>query len=172
MVYMYVRMYCIPCHTSRIILYRQTAKRNYRFIKTWIQWCNYVTVKLRKPWTPEKFQGCWLCTDLYWPITIKLRIRKQTSKPQINDCCCLWFSYLVPCWLISRNTIAFHKYFWCSGFCEFHNTLLFSIINSPFLLRPWCTLFTPLHKKIVCIGENGHLNLSLIGKNGQVKFWG
>ena len=21
-----------------------------------------VTVKLRKPWTPEKFQECWLCT--------------------------------------------------------------------------------------------------------------
>ena len=126
---MYVRKYGIPCHTSGIIPYRQTAKRNYRFIKTWIQWCNYVTVKLRKPWTPEKISGMLI---VYWPITIKFRIHKQTSKPQTNYRCCLRFSYLVPYWLISRNTIAFHKYFWCSGFCEFHNTFLFSIINSPF----------------------------------------
>ena len=133
MVYMYVRMYCIPCHTSRIILYRQTAKRNYRFIKTWIQWCNYVTVKLRKPWTPEKISGMLI---VYWPITIKFRIRKQTSKPEINYHCCLRFSYLAPYWLISCTTITFHKYFWCSWFCEFHSKCLFSIINSPFLLRP------------------------------------
>ena len=67
-----------------------------------------LTVKLGKPWTPEKFQECWLCT--------KFRIRKQTSKPQTNYCCCLRFSYLAPYWLISRNTIIFHKYFWCSWF--------------------------------------------------------
>ena len=57
---------------------------------------------------------------VYWPITIKFRIRKQTSKPQTNYRCCLWFSYLAPYWLISRNTITFYKYFWCSQFCEFH----------------------------------------------------
>ena len=58
---------------------------------------------------------------VYWPITIKFRIRKQTSKPKINYRCCLRFSYLAPYWLFSRNTITFHKYFWCSRFCEFHS---------------------------------------------------
>ena len=58
---------------------------------------------------------------VYWPITIKFRIHKQTSKPQTNYHCCWWFSYLAPYWLISCNTITFHKYFWCSWFCEFHS---------------------------------------------------
>ena len=58
---------------------------------------------------------------VYWPITIKYRICKQTSKPQINYRCCWQFSYLAPYWLISRNTITFHKYFWCSQFCEFNS---------------------------------------------------
>ena len=57
---------------------------------------------------------------VYWPITINFRIGKQTSKPQTNYRCCLRFSYLVPYLLISRNTTTFHKYFWCSRFCEFH----------------------------------------------------
>ena len=57
----------------------------------------------------------------YWRITIKFRIRKQTSEAQTNYCCCLWLSYLAPYWLISCNTITFHKYFWCSRFCEFHS---------------------------------------------------
>ena len=60
---------------------------------------------------------------MYWPITIKFRIHKHTSKPQTNYRCCLWFSFLVPYWLISGNTITFHNYFWCSQFCEFHSKL-------------------------------------------------
>ena len=56
---------------------------------------------------------------VYWSITIKFRIRKQTSKPKINYRCCLRFSYLAPYWFISRNTTTFHKYFRCSRFCEF-----------------------------------------------------
>ena len=51
---------------------------------------------------------------VYWPITMKFRIRKQTSKPQTYYRCCLRFSYLSTYWLISCNTITFHKYFWCS----------------------------------------------------------
>ena len=58
---------------------------------------------------------------VYWPITIKFRTREQTSKPQTNYRCCLRFRYLTPYWLISRTTITFHKYFWCSRFCEFHS---------------------------------------------------
>ena len=58
---------------------------------------------------------------VYWPITIKFRIRKKTSKPQTNYRCCLRFSYLAPYWLISRSKITFHRYFWCSRFCEFHS---------------------------------------------------
>ena len=62
---------------------------------------------------------------VYWPITIKFRIRKQSSKPQTNYHCCLRFSYLVPYWLILVNTITFHKYFWCSRFCEFRSKSCF-----------------------------------------------
>ena len=61
-------------------------------------------------------QSSALPTELINParsITIKFRIRKETSKPQTNYHCCLRFSYLVPYWLISRNTITCHKYFWC-----------------------------------------------------------
>ena len=58
---------------------------------------------------------------VYWPITAKFRICKQTLKPQINYRCCLRFNYLAAYWIISRNTITFHKYFWCSQFCEFHS---------------------------------------------------
>ena len=58
---------------------------------------------------------------VYWPITIKFRIRKQTSKPQTNYRFCLGFSFLTPYWLFPLNTMTFHKYFWCSRFCEFHS---------------------------------------------------
>ena len=62
--------------------------------------------------------------DCVVAVTIKFRIRKQTSKPQIKYCCCLQFSYimyLAPNWLIPCNIITFHKYFWCSRFCKFHS---------------------------------------------------
>ena len=62
---------------------------------------------------------------VYWPLTIKFRIRKQTSKPQTNYRCCLRFSYLTPYWLISCNTITSHKYFQCSWFCKFHSKSCF-----------------------------------------------
>ena len=38
-----------------------------------------LTVKVRKPWTPKKISGMLI---VYWPFTIKFRIRKQNSKPQ------------------------------------------------------------------------------------------
>ena len=79
---------------------------------------------------------------VYWPITTKFRICKQTSKPQTNYCCCLWFSYLAPYWLISRNTITFHKYFWCSQFCEFHSKRV------PFF-NDWYTKWVSFLSKIV-----------------------
>ena len=79
---------------------------------------NLFTVKLRRPWTPEKFQECWLCTGQSQKSSGQA---SKSSKPQTNYRCCLRFSYLAPYWLISRNTITFHKYFWCSWFCEFHS---------------------------------------------------
>ena len=51
----------------------------------------------------------------------KVQDMQANLKPQINYRCCLQFSYLATYWLISRNTITFHKYFWCSRFCEFHS---------------------------------------------------
>ena len=53
---------------------------------------------------------------------IKFRTHDQTSKPLTNEHFCLRFNYLKPYyyWLVSHNTITFHKYFWCSQFCEFH----------------------------------------------------
>ena len=61
---------------------------------------------------------------VYWPITIKFRIRKQNSKPQTYYRCCLRFSYLARYWLISRNTVTFHQYSWISRFCEFHSNCI------------------------------------------------
>ena len=66
---------------------------------------------------------------VYWPITIKFRTREQTSKPQTNYRCCLQFCYHAPYWLISRNTITFHKYFCCSRLCEFHSKNPLTIIH-------------------------------------------
>ena len=56
---------------------------------------------------------------VYWPITIKFRIHKQTSKPQTNYRCCLRFSYHTPYWLISRNTITFDNISSVHGFVSF-----------------------------------------------------
>ena len=53
-------------------------------------------------------------------------------KQALNYRCCLRFSYLAPYWLISRNTITFHKYFWCSRFCEFHSKSFPGLQNSPY----------------------------------------
>ena len=65
---------------------------------------------------------------VYWSITIKLRIckhSKQTSKPQTNITVAVCdFSYHALYWLISSYTITFHKYFWCSQFCEFHSNAI------------------------------------------------
>ena len=60
---------------------------------------------------------------VWWPITIMFRTPEQTSKPQTNYRCCLQFGCLMPYWLFPRNTITFHKYFWCLRFCEFHSNL-------------------------------------------------
>ena len=67
---------------------------------------------------------------VYWPITIKFRTCKQTSKPQTNYRCCLWFCYLAPYWLISGKAITFHKYFWGSQFCEFHSKCFFVLCKN------------------------------------------
>ena len=80
----------------------------------WIVRCYYCqTQKTANTW---KISGMLI---VYWPITIKFRIREQTSKPQPNYRCCLWFSCLTPYWLISRNTITFHQYFGVHGFVSF-----------------------------------------------------
>ena len=60
---------------------------------------------------------------VYWPVTKKFRI--YASRPQdlklITVAICGFISYLAPYWLLSRNTTTFHKYFWCSWFCEFRS---------------------------------------------------
>ena len=78
-----------------VFLGKQKSETNYLY------YCQ--THKTMNTW---KFSGMLI---VYWPITIKFRIRKQTSKPQTNYRCCLRFSYLAPYWLISCNTITFHK---------------------------------------------------------------
>ena len=55
----------------------------------------------------------------------KVQDAQANLKPQTNYRCCWRFSYLVPYWLISRNTITIHKYSWCSRFCEFHSKCYF-----------------------------------------------
>ena len=58
---------------------------------------------------------------VWWAITIMSRTCEETSKPQTNYYCCLWFRFRMPCWLFPRNTITVREYFWCSWFCEFHS---------------------------------------------------
>ena len=85
---------------------------------------NNYNIKLSFYCQTQKTVNTWKISGMlivYWPITIKFRTREQTSKPQTNYRCCLRFSCLAPYWLISRNTITFHKYIWCSRFCEFHS---------------------------------------------------
>ena len=73
--------------------------------------------KLRKPRTLEKFQECWLCRD---QSQLSSGHASKHSRPQTNYHCCLrWSQFLAPHWLSPLNTITFHKYFWCSRFCEF-----------------------------------------------------
>ena len=83
-----------------------------------LTYCRGQTQKTMNTWN---FSGMLI---VYWPIAIKFRICKLTSKPQTNYRCCLRFSYLLPYWLISHNTTTFHKYLWCSQFCEFHSKIL------------------------------------------------
>ena len=59
-----------------------------------------------------------LCSD-HWPITIKFKTFKRTSKLPTYYHCFLWLSFLVPDWLFLRNTITCHNYFWCSWFLRF-----------------------------------------------------
>ena len=42
---------------------------------------------------------------VYWPITIKFKIRMQSSKPQPNYRCCLLFSYLLLAYFLQHNNI-------------------------------------------------------------------
>jgi len=54
----------------------------------------------------------------------KVRDTQANLKPQINYRVAV--CGLVISRRICRNTITFHKYFWCSRFCEFHSKELFS----------------------------------------------
>ena len=60
----------------------------------------------RVPMSPSP---CPRSTFIHSPI--KFRICKQNSKPQTYYRCCLRSSYLARYWLMSRNTITFHKCF-------------------------------------------------------------
>ena len=98
---------------------------------------------------------------------LKFRTRQQTTKPQTNYRCCLRFSFLTPYWLSPRNTVTFHKYFWCSWFCEFHsNTIVLLIVstNSFFTqtrcFRQWhtfgfwkhvCWILTRLYHELISV---------------------
>ena len=98
----------------------QLRPESFSFFLSYLNFVNDIEVysQTQKTMNTWKISGMLI---VYWPITIKFRIRKQTSKPQTNCRCCLRFSYLAHYWLISRNTITFLKYFWCSRFGEFHS---------------------------------------------------
>ena len=101
-----------------------------------------ITVKLKKPVNTWNISGMLI---VWWPITIMFRTHKQTSKPQTNYCCCLRFSFLMPYWLFSHNTITFYEYFWCSRFCKFHcktwkgwpNLFKFQSMSIPAICSNW-----------------------------------
>ena len=81
----------------------------------------------REPWTPEKFQECWLCSDQSQYISG--HARKPHWKPQTNWwCCCLLFSFLTTYWLSPCNTITIHLNISCvHGFVSF--TVSFRAVN-------------------------------------------
>ena len=58
---------------------------------------------------------------VWWAITCSGHVSKPQNHKLLNYFCCLRFSFLLPYWLFPCNTITFHKYFWCSRFCEFHS---------------------------------------------------
>ena len=99
--YMWLEMLLISNTQQDVFLGKQKSETNYLY------YCQ--THKTVNTW---KISGMLI---VYWSITIKLRIRKQTSKPQTNCRCCLRFTYLAPYWPI------INLYFWCSRFCEFHH---------------------------------------------------
>ena len=105
------------------LFYTTTSKKNiyiyiYSLASEYIGQLEKLYCQTQKTMATRKISGM---LTVYWPITIKLRICKRTSKPLTNCHCSLWFSYLSPYWLISRNKITFHKDFWCSRFSEFHS---------------------------------------------------
>ena len=66
-----------------------------------------ITVKFRKLGTPEKYQ----------------------ELPNVAICS-LVLSHLID-WLFPHNTITFHKFFWCSQFCEFHSKCRYIQLDDP-----------------------------------------
>ena len=60
---------------------------------------------------------------VYWLIT-KFRIRKQPQNHKLI-LLPLLFAVKLSCALLAyflqHNNIIFHKYFWCSRFCEIHS---------------------------------------------------
>ena len=79
----------------------------------------YITVKLRKPWTPENFQECWLCTGQSQESS------GYTSKPLNHKLtavavCRLLISHLIGLFLATQYH-SINLYFWCSQFCGFHH---------------------------------------------------
>ena len=107
------------------------------------------------------------------PITIKFKIRKESSKPQTNYHYCLRFSYPAPYWLISRNATTCHKYFWCwnckglpcnekvstIGTYRFHELKLLSFLD------------TPIRRGIISSGTRSFLTVTetLAGTLGGLK---
>ena len=71
---------------------------------------------------------------------MKFKTCEQTTKPQTNYSCCLWFRLLMPYWLSLRNTKTFHEYFWCSRFCEFHSNSYICYIGFVFHNTQWTFL--------------------------------
>ena len=89
---------CCPCCLQEIEVQSPPGTVIGYVEQKWAILTEILTVKLRKLWTPEKFQLCWLCSD---QTTLKFRITcQQTLKPQTSYCCCLMqFSFVVPYWL-------------------------------------------------------------------------
>ena len=92
----------------------------------WAEVIIYIYCESQKTVNTWKISGMLI---VWWPIKIMFRTCEQTSKPQSNYRCCLRFSFLTPYWLFPRNTITFHKYFWCSRFCESHSKSAFLPIH-------------------------------------------
>ena len=90
--------------------------------------CNLFTVKLRTPWTPEKFQECWLCTGQSQKSSGYTN-KSQNHKLVTVAVCGIVFSRLIGLFLATQQ----HSI----NISGVHGFVSFTVINFTGCLHKW-----------------------------------